>query len=115
MLAIDHDPEVVRDWQSRGVDAIYGDVTDPEYLTELPLAQARWVVSTLRHHGPYLYAADPRQTLLKVLHAENFEGKTAIAIFDPCEASAVSEGGADLVLDPYVLAAEDLVEEVILQ
>lgn len=113
LLAIDNDPEVVRNWQSRGLNAIYGDITDPEYLTELPLAKARWVVSTLRHHGPYLYAPDPRQTLLKVLHAENFEGQTAITIFDAEEAAAVKEGGADLVLDPFVLAAEDLVREVI--
>lgn len=113
MLLIDNDPAAVRDWQSRGVEAIYGDVTDPEYLVGLPLANAAWVVSTLRHYGPYLNASDPRQTLLKVLNLESFQGKTAVAIYDHDEEAAVKEGGADLVVDPFGLTAKDLVNQVL--
>lgn len=113
VLAVDHDPAAVREWQGRGVDAVYGDITDPEYLTGLPLTGARWIISTLRHYGPYLNKADPRQTLLKVLDVENFGGQSAVAIFHADEAAAVSEGGASLVLDPFAMAAEDLVEQVL--
>jgi len=112
MLAVDLDPAVVREWQLRGVDAVYGDVTDPEYLLGLPLASAPWVVTTLRHHGPYLNTPDPRQTLLKVLNAEGFDGRVAVAVYDPAEGDSVQEGGADLVLDPFALTAEALVDKV---
>jgi len=112
MLAVDLDPAVVREWQLRGVDAVYGDVTDPEYLLGLPLASAPWVVTTLRHHGPYLNMPDPRQTLLKVLNAEGFDGRVAVAVYDPAEGDSVQEGGADLVLDPFALTAEALVDKV---
>lgn len=112
MLAVDLDPAVVREWQLRGVDAVYGDVTDPEYLLGLPLASAPWVVTTLRHHGPYLNMPDPRQTLLKVLNAEGFDGRVAVAVYDPAEGDSVQESGADLVLDPFALTAEALVDKV---
>ena len=112
MLAVDLDPAVVREWQLRGVDAVYGDVTDPEYLLGLPLASAPWVVTTMRHHGPYLNMPDPRQTLLKVLNAEGFDGRVAVAVYDPAEGDSVQEGGADLVLDPFALTAEALVDKV---
>lgn len=112
MLAVDLDPAVVREWQLRGVDAVYGDVTDPEYLLGLPLASAPWVVTTLRHHGPYLNTPDPRQALLKVLNAEGFDGRVAVAVYDPAEGDSVQEGGADLVLDPFALTAEALVDKV---
>lgn len=113
VLAVDNDPAAVRDWQARGVDAVYGDVTDPEYLAGLPLAEAPWVISTLQHYGPYLNTSDPRQTLLKVLDLEKYEGKVAVAIYDPSEEDAVKEGGADVMIDPYGLTAKDLVEQVL--
>jgi hypothetical protein len=93
----------VREWQARGVEAVYGDVTDAEFLAGLPLTSASWVISTLRHHGPYLNAPDPRQTMLKMLLVENFEGQIAVAVYDPAEKPAVERGGATMVLEPYVL------------
>lgn len=113
IMAVDNDPAAVREWQGRGVDAVYGDVTDPEYLVGLPLSEAPWVVSTLQHHGPYLNTADPRQTLLKVLDLEKYAGRVAVAIFDPGEEEAVKESGADVILDPFGLTAHDLVEQVL--
>jgi hypothetical protein len=44
VLGIDLDPVTVRFWKRHGYSVRYGDVTEPEFWSELPLTQARWIV-----------------------------------------------------------------------
>ncbi|MEX2515381.1 MAG: cation:proton antiporter family protein, partial [Gammaproteobacteria bacterium] len=57
VLGIDFDPDNVRKWQRQGHTAIYGDMSDPEFLASLPLTNVQWVISAtpvvsmpLTHH-----------------------------------------------------------------
>lgn len=112
-LAVDYDPAAVEKWQERGLDAIYGDVSDPEYLAELPLEAAKWVISTVSHHGPDVTALDPRLTLLRTLETEGFEGRVAIAVYRHSEVEQIEGGGADIVLEPYEDAADTTIDTVL--
>ena len=48
ILCVDFNPSAVRAWQARGGDAIYGDVTDPEFVDALPLSGAAGSYRPLR-------------------------------------------------------------------
>lgn len=105
-LAVDVDPEEVDKWRERGLNAVYGDLSDPEYLSELPLSSAKWIISTVSHHGPDMTAQDPRLTLLETLGGDNYAGRTAMAVYRHSDVQLVEDAGADIVLEPYEDAAE---------
>lgn len=111
-LGVDHDPATVQVWQERGIEAVYGDVSDPEYLIGLPLTSAKWIISTLKDHGPNLNEPDPRQTLLKVLDMEDYQGKLAITAYDRAEVALFEEAGADVILDPFGAIAADVADRI---
>lgn len=113
VLAIDYDPTRVEEWQARGLDAVYGDVTDPEYLAELPLPTAKWVISTVSHHGPDITAIDPRHTLIRTLKAEGFAGQIAISVYRNDEIKEIEAAGADVVLEPFADAADTTMTRVL--
>lgn len=110
-LAVDFDPSAVEKWKERGLDAVYGDVADPEYLTELPLGSAKWVISTVSHHGPDVTAIDPRDTLLRTLKSEKYEGKVAVAVYRHSAVEHIE--GADIILEPFEDAADTTMERVL--
>jgi Kef-type K+ transport system membrane component KefB len=111
-LAVDYDPAVVDKWKERGLDAVYGDVTDPDYLAELPLSTAKWVISTVGHHGPDLTSLDPRTTLIRTLETEGYEGRVAVAVYRHSEVEHVEMSGADIVLEPFEDAADTTMQRV---
>ncbi|TCD04814.1 sodium:proton exchanger [Erythrobacteraceae bacterium CFH 75059] len=106
LLAVDFDPGVVETWQRLGLNAVYGDATDPDFLCELPLQHARWVISTFAHHGPSMTSHDPRQTLINTLKAEGFGGRVAIAVYNHDAKTDMKAAGADIILQPFEDAAE---------
>jgi Kef-type K+ transport system membrane component KefB len=110
-LAIDYDPSAVDKWRERGLDAVYGDVSDPEYFTELPLHSAKWIISTVSHHGPDVSTLDPRHTLLRTLEAEGYEGRVAIAVYRHSQVKQVE--GADIILEPFEDAADTTMKRVL--
>jgi predicted Kef-type K+ transport protein len=48
VIGVDFDPGALAFWRSRGISVLYGDMGDPEIHEQLPIHQARWVVSTVR-------------------------------------------------------------------
>lgn len=112
-LAVDFDPSAVDKWKERGFNAIYGDVSDPEFLAELPLGSAKWVISTVAHHGPDMTALDPRRTLIRSLETEGYKGRVAVAVYRHSEVEDVEVAGADIVLEPFEDAADTTMERVL--
>ncbi|MFN3651901.1 MAG: cation:proton antiporter [Armatimonadota bacterium] len=103
LLGVDFDPEAVRAWDEREFPAQYGDAEDPEFAAHLPLSQARMVISTV----PLL---NTNLTLLRGLRGIGYEGLVVLTAHTPEDAEELKHGGADLVLLPFVDAAEQAVE-----
>jgi phosphoglycerate dehydrogenase-like enzyme len=38
VLGVDFDPDALKNWRGMGMDAIFGDATDPEFVAHLPLS-----------------------------------------------------------------------------
>jgi len=105
ILGIDFDPDAVQGAERRGWPARYGDAEDPELIRSLPLSGCRWVVCT----SPL---ADTNLILLETLRQQGYRGCVALTARMPSDAARLTRAGADLILCPYVDAADRAVERL---
>ena len=96
---MDFDPQALERWRARGVSVLYGDMADPEIYEQLPLAKARWVVSTVRSREVNL-------AMLRQLKNRGYAGKVALTAANQEEAALFEAHGAHVVFRPFTDAAE---------
>lgn len=109
-LGVDFNPLAVRRWQELGIDAEYGDAMDAEFITELPLSQAQWIVSTIPSHPTGLSHEDTRITLIQLVRSAGFRGRIAATSHNAKESEDLFGAGADMVLEPFQDAADRAVD-----
>ena len=110
VLGVDFNPHAVRRWRSLGLDTVYGDATDPEFIQDLPLNRADWVVSTVPIHLAGLSHDDVRSTLMQLTRSTGFTGKIAVTSHSQHDTEKLLQAGADIVLEPFYDAADRAVE-----
>jgi Kef-type K+ transport system membrane component KefB len=106
VLGVDFNPLAVRRWRDLGLDTEFGDATDPEFVTELPLAGAAWIVSTVPIHPTGLSHEDTRRTLIQLTRTAGFTGRVAVASHSASDTQVMLSAGADMVLEPFQDAAD---------
>jgi Kef-type K+ transport system membrane component KefB/Trk K+ transport system NAD-binding subunit len=99
LVGVDFDPEVLTHSSVEGLSVLYGDAGDPELFERLPLQNARWVMSAM----PDL---ESNLTLLKAVRERGFEGRVVLSARNEEDSRSMEREGADLVLRPFVDAAE---------
>ena len=109
-LGVDFNPSAVRLWRERGLDAVYGDLTDQEFLTHLPLDRVKWVISTTSDHDTGVTHEDTRIPMISTLRKFGYEGKIAVTSQRGAALERLKEAGADLILFPFQDAADQAVE-----
>jgi len=110
VLGVDFNPLAVRRWRELGLDAEYGDAGEPEFVKDLPLAKAQWVVSTVPVHATGLSHEDPRNTLIQLIRMAGFRGRIAVTSQHKRDTEQLFAAGADIVLEPFQDAADRAVE-----
>ncbi|MDT8855108.1 cation:proton antiporter [Paracoccaceae bacterium Fryx2] len=110
VLGIDFNPLAVGRWRELGLEAEFGDATDPEFVAELPLRGAGWLVSTVPIHPTGLSQEDARRTLIQLARTAGFSGRIAAASHSAADTEVLFGSGADLVLEPFQDAADRAVE-----
>jgi Kef-type K+ transport system membrane component KefB len=110
VLGVDFNPQAVRRARTLGIDAEFGDGTDPEFVATLPLSRADWLVSTVPVHATGVSHDDARLTLIQLTRAAGFGGRVAVTSHNPAETAALMTAGADMVLEPFQDAADRAVE-----
>ena len=110
VLGADFNPLAVRRWRELGLASEFGDATDPEFVAELPLSQADWIVSTVPIHPTGLSHEDTRTTLIQLTRTAGFSGRIAVASHHPRDTEALFGAGADIVLEPFQDAADQAVD-----
>ena len=103
VLAVDFDPHSKERGAALGVPVIYGDASDPEVLAQLPLADTRWIVSTMRDRELSL-------ALMRLLRDAGYAGRIAVTAAGPADVEALRYAGANEVLRPFTDAAEQAAE-----
>ncbi len=110
VLGVDFNPQAVRRWRDLGLEADFGDASDPEFVAELPFRGAEWIVSTVPIHPTGLSHEDTRRTLIQLARSAGFTGRIAAASHSSGDSEALFGAGVDLVLEPFQDAADRAVE-----
>ncbi len=113
LLAVDFNPESVRAWNAKGLDAVYGDASDPEFLSQLPLDRADWVISALPQYETGVTHEHLRLTLIDGLKSAGYKGHIAVATHKLDEVGLLKAKGAELVLLPFQDAASRAVKQIL--
>lgn len=110
VLGVDFNPLAVRRWRELGLETEFGDATDPEFVAELPLSRAEWIVSTVPIHPTGLSHEDTRTTLIQLTRTSGFKGRIAVSSHHVQDTQELFASGADIVLEPFQDAADRAVE-----
>lgn len=113
VLGVDFDPDNVRAWQTQGIPAIYGDMADPDFVAQLPLTATRWVIAATPVVSSALTHNDPRLMLVQSLREQGYTGQIAVAAQHARDAETLREKGADMILMPFVDAADQAADLVL--
>ncbi len=101
VLAVDFDPHALAQLREHGVDVLYGDAEEPAFITALPLASTRAVLSTIPQVAANL-------VLLEELRRLHFRGTVALTAHSEHDATVLQEAGPVTVLRPFSAAADHL-------
>ncbi|PZX45635.1 transporter (CPA2 family) [Roseinatronobacter thiooxidans] len=112
VLGIDFDPEALVNWRRMGLEASYGDATDPEFVAHLDLTGVQAVVSAVPRDRGALTEADPQLALLHGLKSANYKGKVFLSVQQVAEAEDLLGKGASVVLKPFDDAADYAVRQL---
>ncbi|MBZ0163295.1 MAG: cation:proton antiporter [Notoacmeibacter sp.] len=110
VLGVDFNPLALRRWRELGIETEFGDATDPEFVAELPLSRAEWIVSTVPIHPTGLSHEDTRTTLIQLTRTSGFRGRIAVASHHSRDTEELVAAGADMVLEPFQDAADRAVD-----
>ena len=98
-LVVDYNPEVIRELQKKGINAIYGDVDDSEFLEDLRICRASVIVSTIPEK-------ETNQLILNVLRRNKSKSVVVLTGRQIEDALELYGGGADYVILPHFLGGE---------
>jgi Kef-type K+ transport system membrane component KefB len=112
VLGVDFDPEALRARPEPGIEAIYGDASDADFIAHMPIGRAAWVVSAIPPSAGGLTHEDHRVALIDALRARGYGGRIATVAHGLAEAAALRARGVDLVLLPFEDAADRAAEMV---
>jgi len=104
-LGVDFDPWGIKRtrWD---LPVVYGDADDPDLPEQLPLGETRWVIITVRDLPADLH-------LIRALRSSGYTGAIAVAADEADACDRLLEGGADVTLRPWHLAASPVVDAVL--
>lgn len=109
-LGVDFNPLAVRRGRKLGLATVFGDATDPEFMSDLPLSQVEWIISTVPIHPTGLSHEDTRTTLIQLSRSAGFGGRIAVTSHHAHETEELLGAGADMVLEPFQDAADRAVD-----
>jgi len=112
VLGIDFDPEALENWRRLGMQACFGDATDPEFVAHLDLQGVRAVVSAVPRDRGALTEADPQLALLHGLKTARYTGKVFLSVQKVADAEDLMREGASVVLQPFDDAADYAVRKL---
>jgi Kef-type K+ transport system membrane component KefB len=110
VLGVDFNPYAVRRWRELGLETEFGDASDPEFVSGLPLRQAQWVVSTIPPHPRGLTFEDTQLTLVQLVRSAGISGRVAATALSAKDTEDLIAVGVDIVLEPFQDAADRAVD-----
>jgi len=113
VLGIDFDPDALLKWRALGFAGQFGDATDPEFASHLPLSGVKAVVSAVPPKRGALTESDAQLAMLHGLRSANFAGKVAVSVNHVEDAKRYMEQGTNVILTPFVDAASHAIAQLV--
>ncbi len=110
VLCVDFNPAELRRARAEGFAAMFGDASDPAFVSDLPLSRAKWVIAATPSHAGGVTHDDPRRSLLQSLASIGYSGGAAVTVRWSNERQALLDAGATLAFEPFDDAADRAVE-----
>ncbi len=104
-MGVDFDPRRMSLLPGEVTPIRYGDAEDAEFIKNLPLDQAKWVVSTIPHY-------DANHILVASLRERNYHGKIALSVYHEHDLEPARKLHVDMVFVPYRDAALSAAEQI---
>ncbi|MDP2947755.1 MAG: cation:proton antiporter [Nanoarchaeota archaeon] len=98
-LVVDYNPKVVKDLQNEGINAIYGDVDDSEFLEDLGICKSSVIVSTIPEK-------ETNKLILEVLERNKSKPIVLLTGRQIEDALELYDAGANYVILPHFLGGE---------
>ena len=103
LLVIDIDPQALRRVRKLGVDTLYGDVSDPEFSSHLPLNETTTLICAVPESTTNLVLLDTAQR-------SGFTGKMCLTALDDRTAEMLQQNDRVSLIRPLQMAADLVVE-----
>lgn len=104
-VVMDFNPSIVRDLADQGINAVYGDIGDPEIIDALRIEEAKLIICT---------ASDvhDNELLFEVIREKNKDATIILRATDAEHANSLKELGADYVLLPERVSGDYIVSQI---
>jgi Kef-type K+ transport system membrane component KefB len=103
-VGIDFDPAIVKRWDEKGKDVLYGDVDDPELLEQIPFENSKFIISTI----PVL---EHSKHLIKSLQTQGYKGRIFVTATTEHDRKILEKYPITKVLMPHQMAATNFYNE----
>lgn len=98
-LAVDFDPDIIKELGSKGINCMYGDAEDAEFLEEINIGKSKIVISTIPEF-------ETNSFLLSRVRSENKDSLVLLLSYNIDEAIKLYEDGATYVILPHFIGGE---------
>ena len=98
-LAVDYDPEVVKELLDKGLNILYGDAEDGEFLEDINASEAKMIISTIPDYETTSY-------LLTKVRERNSDTKLILLSRSLDDALNLYANGADYVILPHFIGGQ---------
>ncbi len=103
LLIVDHNPQALSQLASEGLDTLYGDISEPEFASSLPLNEADAVICTSQEKSTNLL-------LLETLNRFGFNGSICLTAMDDPTAKLLQDNSRVTVIRPLSMAADRILD-----
>lgn len=104
-MVVDFNPHVIERLQKNSIEAIYGDIADPDILDFLQLENSKVIISAVDHD-------EDNEQLLRELKRRKIKALKIIRASDPDQGELFKSLGADYVVLPEKVSGEFLVNKL---
>lgn len=105
LLVVDTDPQALKKARHKRVTTLYGDISDADFASSLPLNEADAIICTVQDRSTNL-------VLLETLRRFNFQGSICLTAMDEGTAKLLQENPGVTVIRPLKMAANRIVENL---
>jgi len=105
LLVVDADPQALKRFRGKGFSTLYGDISDPDFASSLPLNETDAIICTVHERSTNV-------VLLETLYRFKFEGSICLTAMDVPTARLLQEKPGVTVIKPFEMAANKILGNI---